>query len=299
MKTIFTIVLITISYKLIIAQNTIIPLERFPLDSVWQGWEKPVTKEEKQLIISKLLSETPKDNFRLDDTEYLSNHIKIIDFDIDGLNDAVYYGISGGEPDMVIFFKNNKGEYKEILKIMGGPTKLSSPAPLQALSFSHLQYGCCADMSDHYYEYVPIINNNGDFEFIISKKIALYNGTAFPQKNEMLKTPIAFKVINDEYTLRSSPMINDTFTDGPNFINIGNVIAYYKKGTTGTALAEKKDSTGRVWWFVQIDAHIRADKTELFETSWEYVEVCIRDRVPAIPCYTLGWMSSRYLQKIE
>lgn len=67
----------------------------------------------------------------------------------------------------------------------------------------------------------------------------------------------------------------------------GNVMAEYGRGARGTALAERTDSTGRVWWFVRMDgatpprdAHISAPEDHA-------------GRV--LPTDRLGWMSSRFL----
>jgi hypothetical protein len=90
-------------------------------------------------------------------------------------------------------------------------------------------------------------------------------------------SPRQFTVSRDGYLLRSRPEI-DTASHG-------NQMSVYPRGARGTAHAERRDATGRVWWFVKMDGRTPPTK------GWPKEE----DPSSPIPTDRIGWMSSRFL----
>jgi len=127
------------------------------------------------------------------------------------------------------------------------------------------------------------LSDNGIFfKKILSTYLVDY--TTFPDTMNIF---IPFKVSSEKYNLRLSPEIDST-TDyfGRDFY--GNEIAEYPKGSLGYALAEKKDSSGRIWWFVLMTNNIIPIRS--FYPRWEGAP---------IKYFSIGWMSSKYLERLD
>ncbi|HEX8212325.1 MAG TPA: hypothetical protein VF584_19275 [Longimicrobium sp.] len=90
-------------------------------------------------------------------------------------------------------------------------------------------------------------------------------------------SPRRFTVSRDGYLLRSRPEIDTA--------SYGNQIAVYPRGARGTAHAERRDATGRVWWFVKMDGRTPPTTGRPRE----------EDPSSPIPTDRIGWMSSRFL----
>ncbi|HYR11292.1 MAG TPA: hypothetical protein VEQ60_26155, partial [Longimicrobium sp.] len=105
-----------------------------------------------------------------------------------------------------------------------------------------------------------------------------------------LAAPRRFTVANDGYLLRGSPRVQNTkageYPEWYEWDDRGNVMAEYGAGARGIAIAERTDSTGRVWWFVRMDGATppRAAQAEPVDHDNRVLTI---DR--------LGWMSSRFL----
>ena len=118
-----------------------------------------------------------------------------------------------------------------------------------------------------------------------SSKYCAILSTIFPSEYDI--EPILFEVKNEMYYLRLAPVIDN---EKMNYeINIkGNVIAEYGLGAKGYALAEKKDDTGRIWWFVIMLNNNLPIKSMFSEGSNNENKF-----------YSIGWMSSRYLEEVK
>lgn len=68
----------------------------------------------------------------------------------------------------------------------------------------------------------------------------------------------------------------------------GNQIAQLSKGTRGRALAESTDSTGRIWWFIEIDPN-----EGLSNSAFGPGDYLLTDK-PKI----VGWISSRFVKRL-
>jgi hypothetical protein len=99
---------------------------------------------------------------------------------------------------------------------------------------------------------------------------------------------IKFEVLNDNYNIRFAPVIDDTtevwYCGEP---QNGNSMGKIKSGSIGYALAEKVDSSGRVWWFVAL------------EPDSEIIDSLYYDNDIRSDSYRLGWISSRFVKMID
>lgn len=252
----------------------------------WTDWEYSLSNDEKLEIINKIDDEliTELKNSAFSSIKDVISNFHVIDFDFDGDKDLIYHGFAGTESDRTVFFINNQGNYIKVLDLYGSIVKIWRDEPYLPLSFKLIDYPCCENYTYSVETYVPTLDVEGDFSFKLSSKVNYIRGTEFPLR--FYDTPILFNVVNERYTLRATPVIDNASNN--DFIDVkGNVIAEYPKGTIGIALADKEDDTGRVWWFVIV-----------FNNTKPLNSIFHAGNNPG-DYYSFGWMSSRYLEKIK
>ena len=213
----------------------------------------------------------------------LENHLHIIDFNGDGMDDVIFHGESGVEAKQVMIFINTGlsfvkifAEYQEIHKLVFENGK--------AYQFYIQDGGCCC-------EYIGInkiytVDYSSEFPKInLTSQLQYIDKMEYP--SHYFDKPVKFEVLNDKYNIRFSPVIDDTtevlYCGEP---QNGNSLGKIKSGSTGYALAEKVDSTGRIWWYVALHP-----QSEIYESIY-YDETFRPDT------YKLGWVSSRFVKAI-
>lgn len=250
------------------------------------NWEIPISNAEKQKFIKPLraleLFEWPF--YNLDNCkEYLDN-FHIVDFDLDGRKDILYHGLLGGESMYLVLMRNVNASFEKVLSVAGSLNFASEKTSLTPLTIGITQYGCCMEMVNQFELYHPIWNN-GKYKYELALKYGFPYGTQFP---EQTFDPVGFETINPEYKLRISPIIDD----GPSKLEDnnfpGNLQGVYPEGSEGIAIAESQDNTGRTWWFVLMKNNLKPLSSIMnngANNSNNY--------------YTMGWISSRFVKKIE
>lgn len=244
-----------------------------------QTWVK---NSDSSKAVDQLKSDGLLDDYRLDGDPSANFHL--VDFDADGLTDVLFYGYTGSESKDVIFFRNTGKQYKEVFSVLGKLVYINPFKPFEPLSFAIVQYGCCASINDVFEFYTPT-NIGSEFGFELTNKIAHIQGMEFPINGFI--NPVAFKTINPEYTMRIKPIINNGEPYHPDYPMPGNTMAIYPPGSVGTAIAEKTDGTGRIWYFAIMRNNIEPIKHILFKGY-------NNDQ----PYFTMGWISSRYVEKL-
>lgn len=255
-------------------------------DLDWEKWERQIDKTQKLSDIIKInddLIEFLVKNKMLDN--YLE-HFHSIDFDGNGDNDIIYSGPGLAESNQTIFYKKQKENYEKVFDVFGQIVSIWDFYPGSPICFMIIHYPFDPpDILRNLEVYLPILENN-EIRFRYSIGIRFIEHTVFPENNTL---HIPFLVKNDSYFLRLSPEINND-TDYFNREVLGNTIAEYPKGAKGLALAEKKDETGRVWWFVLMFNN-EDPKNSFFSDlgsnniNGKYLN--------------LGWMSSNFLEVIK
>lgn len=132
-------------------------------------------------------------------------------------------------------------------------------------------------------------NSQNSITFTKSASTYVIDYTVIPDTFNMF---IPFEVTQDKYNLRLSAKIDST-TDYFYREWYGNTIATYSKGSYGYALAERKDSTNRIWWFVLMKNNIKPTNSyypDCNDPGW-------KDSPKEY--YSTGWMSSRYLKTLK
>ncbi len=215
----------------------------------------------------------------------LSNCLHVIDFNGDGIDDIIFNGYIANESKYIIIFINTGKsfvkiftEHQEIHKIVFKNGKV------QQLYIR--DGGCCCEYiginkiySIDYSSALPKINLMSQMQFI--------NNSVEEYPSHYFDKTIKFEVLNDQYNIRFSPIVDDITEVGYcGWDENGNSLGKIKSGSIGYALAEKADSTGRIWWFVALQP-----TTEIYKSIY-YDETILPNS------YKLGWISSRFVKEI-
>lgn len=240
-----------------------------------------ITKEEKLKLVDQLRPQfeylATYDSWK----EETLDDFHFIDLDNDRDLDLVFTGWSGGEPDCVKILINKNGDYKEVFKTFQKITNVQFKNNILS-SISIHDPGCCAAYIEFDEDYTFDVKRD-KLTYTLTNRTALLYPTEEPK--DKFATPINFEVLNDKYFLRLTPKIDTVDQDFAEDTQPDNVIAEFKKGTTGTAYAERTDDTGRVWWFVETDSRYKPARSLFYDIDEK-------------PTRLKGWMSSNYLKKL-
>lgn len=217
--------------------------------------------------------------------------LHFIDMNNDGLDDVFYAGRSTGEGNEVEIFVNNGKGYKQVFEDLQGVVQIDWDK--NKISRLYIEnWGCCDEYRTFNKIYAVVFDKNKMPAF---KQI--YQGVVLestPEPDSLFDKQFRFEVLNDNYKLRSAPVIDDSTFERWNTdpvaevrrIGYGNFIALMPAKAKGTAVGWKKDNTGRVWWYVEIDAEctLRKNGHNFNDNS--------------IATKSIGWVSSRFLRKL-
>jgi hypothetical protein len=215
------------------------------------------------------------------------------DFSGDGVEDVIYNGawlawgtdgeVAAAEGEKLKIWQVIGGRAVLVLEHHGGIQRIWR-RPGAPASFRTIHYGCCSD-PEWTIEYFRPVQRGDTVRFQPWHRVMGRAEVQMPAR--FLAVPRRFTVNNDGYLLRASPRVESDstkFADWYAWEGHGNALAEYGRGSRGIALAERTDSTGRVWWFVRMDGRTPPREAQIQEDSEHPVRT---DR--------LGWMSSRFL----
>ena len=237
---------------------------------------------EKQAMMAKLKVDygyiSQSDNW----TEEHSKYFHFLDLDVDGDLDVIYDGWSGGEPVCIRIHLNIEGHFKQVFEAYQSITKIEfNKEGLSEIAIN--DPGCCTAYIN-FDEVWTVSAAKDSLNFKLKRRVAVIAGNTAP--DNLFKTSKRFTVDQSKYYLRLHPKIDtvDVWHDGFPFQD--NIIAEYTKGAAGTALGQTIDSTGRIWWYVEMDADADPISSEFYD-------------IENNPTLLTGWMSSRYLNEGE
>lgn len=242
---------------------------------VWKKYEAVVSKKFRDSVINSFKVDYRQkfsDDYVNRDIFYKSFHF--VHLNNDKLPDVIYKGWTGGEGDAIYIYYNHGNGMEEVFHDYN--TIIDWKFENRHLSSIAIYHpGCCGDGLDieRHYRVDSILN----FELVRQRKIIMGMNRAdqgYVAPDEFFKQPVRFKTINNDYALRYTPEITDKRPEVEDVFTKGNIIALYPKGASGVAWARKTDATGREWWLVEME--------EEDKPTWYY-----------------GWMSSRFLERIQ
>lgn len=202
-----------------------------------------------------------------------------IDLDDDRDRDVIFTGWTGANTDGVLILLTQGNVRRVALRELGS-IKNAAFSGNRLSQFTVEDPGCCAEFIVFTKVY-SVKAQKDSLKFDIIERTALIDQTELPES--WLSITFEFEVMNDKYFMRVSPKVDtvdiEYFGEQAN----GNIIAEFRKGAKGKALAEKMDDTGRVWWFVEIGPDHKPVTTVFYDIENTKVR---------------GWMSSRYLKRL-
>jgi hypothetical protein len=216
-----------------------------------------------------------------------------VDFSGDGVQDVIYDGgwfeISEGqlstmEGTRIKLYQVMEGRAVEVMKHHGSIKRLWKARPDESVSLLVEHVGCCSEERWSVSFYRPV-RTGAKVEYEHYRTVLGRQELEVPK--QFTGPARRFTVNQDGYLLRARPTI-DTTDVWPNWGDRGNAMAVYTKGARGTAYAERRDATGRVWWFVRMDGRTPPAEAQAVEEPDSPV---LTDRV--------GWMSSRFLSPAQ
>jgi hypothetical protein len=224
------------------------------------------------------------DEYANSDKFYNSFHF--IHLNNDQLPDLVYNGWTGGEGDATFIYYNHGIEMEEIFYDHNNLVDLKFNGK-NLSSLVIYRFGCCSGFVETERHYS--VNSLFNFQLVRQREIIVgMNGGVkeYVAPDEYFKQPIRFKTINNEYAMRFSPGITDKPPAIDDPMLKGNIIAMFPKGASGIAWAKKTDATGREWWLVEMEPQASLAYTVFYDEE---------DK----PTWYYGWMSSRFLERIQ
>lgn len=240
----------------------------------WEEIEVVMSNEEKANLLGKQNDRFGK-NY-LDPDEYYDQFHPLF-LNSDSRIDIIYVGQHGGEGTEVDIMINTGNGFRSIKSELGGILNIFKLGPNSGYIIHFLQYGCCDDPQNSIATWT-LTEVGTNIQINTTNKIYYLEGTELPKCFDI---NLKFEVLNSPYTLRATTEINNS----PGLIHNyeqGNIIAEFKEGDTGTAVASKTDETGRVWWFVIMDP---PEHNNLFHNYAIYRKE-----------QWSGWMSSRFVK---
>ncbi len=195
-----------------------------------------------------------------------------IDLDNDGDMDFIYGSWSGGEHSIVIFYFNVNSNFQDTM-MNGSITGVLNQNEDTRIIVTDPP--CCDGITGSIKE----LTFTKD---MFSIKRIYYYVTLNEEPSELTLWN-EFETTQSTYNLRYSPEVNNEIEEYPVRTWEGNITAKYSKGSTGIALAQKTDSTGRIWYFSAMTNNI--------EPTFKQFEIHENDEKG----YFLGWISSRYV----
>jgi hypothetical protein len=221
---------------------------------------------------------------------------RFVDLTGDGVDDVVYqgpwfehaeHGFAAAEGTRLKIYRVRAGRATRVLDHHGSVQRIWKGGPGEPVAFRTVHHGCCADPA-WTIEYFRPVGRGNEITFELHHRVLGRSGIELPER--FLAAQLRFRVASDRYLLRAAPRIADAdeADDWQGWEGRGNALAEYGRGARGTAMAERTDDTGRVWWFVRMDGDTPPRDAQLPEPEGH-------ERV-AIPADRVGWMSSRFAE---
>jgi hypothetical protein len=225
----------------------------------------------------------------------LESHLHVIDFNGDGLDDIILDGWSGGEANAIQVFINTGQSfvkiliaYKEVHDIIFDNGKVHR-LYIQSGDGEGGDYTVRNQIIRFdYSSTIPKIDHISAMQYMRGGE---WSSITPDYPSHYFDNPIKFEVLNDNYNIRFSPLIDDTTQVWIGKERNGNSLGKIKAGSIGYALGEEVDSTGRIWWFVAMNPDTKIDESVFYD------DLGRGDEIEIAP-YRLGWISSRYVKKV-
>ena len=260
----------------------------------WKEWEMPVEGDRgarlAALGIRPVRVEREEPAYPDEPRGQRAEDFHFVDFSGDGVADVIYDGqvyvvnddgeIGVWEGSQVILWQVIGGRAVKVGEEFASMQRAWRGRTGEPLRFRTVQLGCCDDRHVLIEYHRPELRGD-TVRYRAAHRIMGSTDNQSPRA--FLPRARPFTVTQDRYLLRREPHVGEKIADGGR-----NWAAEYRRGARGVALAEARDTTGRVWWYVLMDGRTPPDTAQDVYVSDETED---RD----VPGDRLGWMSSRFL----
>lgn len=207
-----------------------------------------------------------------------------VQLDDDQEDELIYNQYIGYESIVFVIFDKRHGQYhlnNQLFGTISNITRMGSK-----WTFELYDYGCCASYIDHF-TLVELQNGSDLKKLIITESLAFVNYSKVP---EFIPAPWNFEVTLEKYNMRIEPKIEeiigvDDYQWEP--IEGQNISAQFSKGDKGIAYASNIDLDGKDWWLVAMEKPATLPYLH-YEGNNDFANFKL-----------LGWMSAKYLKKLE
>lgn len=251
----------------------------------WKGYEQQFDLKYRIGEINKI-----KDDLLLyfnesSDLEDNLSDFHFVDYDLNGIMDIIYSGYGGTDSMRTLIFELGKdGAYYSTFNKFGEIINVIKYGACTPVSLVLRDVECCGGNQIVYevYHYSKEVSLS---KYLLSAKYSSYRETELPKV--ISGSSILFQVVYEKYYLRLNPIVDKNQEYNEDLRINGNIAQTYTSGSKGYAIAEKRDLTGRVWWFVIMLNNLNIKGTASVGSN------------NSVHNYSIGWMSSKYLKKID
>lgn len=204
----------------------------------------------------------------------------LVDYDNDYDLDIFYHGWSGAESEILHIIENT-GKTFEVVQSIWGAVKEVRYNNNRIEEIEVYDYACCAGYVNH----LQLWKQDESSAYQVVNDLAIIG---IDLLTDRLDKPVRFQVINTKYNMRTQPEIRELRENEGPFTPIDgqNISATFVAGNTGTAIAEKEDNTGRIWWLVIMDHMPDTQYPTIFYPGNNETE----------SYKPVGWISSRFVE---
>ena len=194
-----------------------------------------------------LLALLSPDSTVVPDIRGWKKHLRITDFNHDGVPDIIYQGPGSNSNNTVRLYLGNGTGYDLVFEDFQYLTHFTLEEK-RLVSLCTGEASCAAGATWFTREYS--VNWEGAVpRFINGKQTAWYRYTELPLR--VFEKTIAFESVRDTLTLRASAhRINEPFIPYPE--TFGNIVAKYREKVRGVVIGTTNDQKPNEWYFVEI-----------------------------------------------
>ena len=234
-----------------------IPAVLRPAAPAWAPLELSVPPSEKQQLLDAVFRNEELRMLGTPTRELLGN-AHIVDIDLDGRADVVYHGTNGSEIKRLVVFVGTDTGLVRIAALWGELLSVQRNGPLEPLSFTLVDYPCCAGYTLYNTVY-NAVRRGTTVSLEPALCTAFTSTTTFPTQ---FTTALPFAIGTKAAELRAMPEVSAYQPERLRgaLPNPGNLLGVYPEGSLGIVLAEHTNASGERWLFVRLARNLPAQQ---------------------------------------
>lgn len=220
-------------------------LQAVPID--WKAFEIDIPKQQKQELIDAAFRD---EELRLvQRSPAIEANAHIVDIDIDGRADLVYYGSNGSDILRLVIFRSSESGLVRAGALWGALIAVERSSPIAPLSFTLVDYPCCAGYTLYHTVYT-LVHRADTAHYELTSSTAFTSTTLFPAQLAQLALPA---IVMRETDVRATPDVSALQPERllGSLPNPGNLLGFYPEGSYCAVLADTTNGANEHWLFVR------------------------------------------------